>query len=321
MPSVCIPTLGICTIRAVQLLPSGQWVTGANAAVVSNGIISLSVTPEVEDGEQWRQRLPNGMYVAAAADLSQTEAFTYEMEFIQVEPALFQIMGGGSVVFDAHGNAVGVAISYRQQVPVYFALEMWSTSPAPDGGASGGVYSVEPFLYDAVFGAVEYQNEAISFHMTARSAQNPNWGNGPFQVVDDGGDLTTLPDPVLSQHLRYIRTTNVAPPDADCGFGGGGLWISPCPGMGSGSGGVSVSVSDEHIRDVTLAFLQAGSNITLAHNDGANTLTISSTGGGGGGGEDVLDGGSAGSTYVDTPIDGGSAGSTYSGAPIDGGSA
>ena len=40
--------------------------------------------------------------------------------------------------------------------------------------------------------------------------------------------------------------------------------------------------TDEEIRDVVVAMLQAGSNITLIENDAANTLTINSTSGGGG---------------------------------------
>jgi len=59
-------------------------------------------------------------------------------------------------------------------------------------------------------------------------------------------------------------------------------------GAGGGGGGLT----EEQIRDLVAAFIVAGSNVTVTHDDGADTLTIASTGGGGGGsltnGESVL---------------------------------
>lgn len=39
----------------------------------------------------------------------------------------------------------------------------------------------------------------------------------------------------------------------------------------------------EYIRDTVAAFIVAGTNMTVTHNDGANTLTFDAVGGGGGG--------------------------------------
>jgi hypothetical protein len=39
---------------------------------------------------------------------------------------------------------------------------------------------------------------------------------------------------------------------------------------------------DEHIRDTVAAFVVAGANVTVTHNDPADTLTIAASGGGGG---------------------------------------
>ena len=50
----------------------------------------------------------------------------------------------------------------------------------------------------------------------------------------------------------------------------------------AGNGGGGGGPTDEEVRDLVATFLQAGANVTLIHNDAADTLTIASAGGGGG---------------------------------------
>jgi hypothetical protein len=54
-----------------------------------------------------------------------------------------------------------------------------------------------------------------------------------------------------------------------------GTWI-PVGTAGSGS------MTDEQVRDVVAAFIKPGTNVTVVHNDAADTLTLTSTAGGGG---------------------------------------
>jgi hypothetical protein len=66
-----------------------------------------------------------------------------------------------------------------------------------------------------------------------------------------------------------------------------GTWVP----VGFSGGGGGSTYTDEQVRDVVAAFVQAGTNITVTHNDAADTLTFAATGGSGGGitTEDAVD--------------------------------
>ena len=101
-------------------------------------------------------------------------------------------------------------------------------------------------------------------------------------IVDENGNATPFFQRLMQDVLKEKAVTDglaeAAVPGSRQVIAGTGL-----TGGGPLSANVTLQADPEFIRDTIASFIIAGSSVTVTHNDGANTLTISSTGGGGGG--------------------------------------
>lgn len=215
----CYAPVNACGLRLTALASTGAWATG-NTAVVSDGHASINISNEVEAGETWRQRLPSGRYVPRAEDLVQIDFVDVSIDFVKVDPAVYAIATGARVLEAWNGDFAGFSVAYRQSVPAFFALEAWSVLPEVTASRAY-YYWLLPFVSDGhVADGYVLENDAVSFSMTAKGYQNPNWGVGPWNVVEQDGSGTPgkLLDAVLPDELVYHIGTAVAPPTAACGY-------------------------------------------------------------------------------------------------------
>lgn len=101
-------------------------------------------------------------------------------------------------------------------------------------------------------------------------------------IVDEKGNPTPFFQRLMQQLLKEKATTDTlaeaAVPGSRQVIAGTGL-----TGGGPLSADVTLNSDPEYIRDTVAAFVAAGSNVTVTHDDVANTLTIDASGGGGGG--------------------------------------
>jgi hypothetical protein len=224
----CHGTFGGCITRVTRLHADGTPIIAATASAISAGWSEISMEPDVSETDNWRQRLPSGMYVTHAEDRAQVEAVGLTMEFIQAEPALFELLGGGTAVVDWAGNIVGIAPAYRQATPVYVAVEVWAETPTPGKWS----YWLLPFVSNAVFGAATFTDDVMTFAVTAKSGQNARWGVGPFNVVavNAAGERGPLTMPLDATMTLYERTTTIPPPSGACAYTPYGSWLTPAVG-------------------------------------------------------------------------------------------
>lgn len=115
-------------------------------------------------------------------------------------------------------------------------------------------------------------------------------------IVDDDGNPTPYFQRMLAIWLEEKGVTDTLAEEAapesrqiisGAGLtGGGDLTADRTLAVGAGTG-ITVNADDvaadpEYIRDIVAAFATAGTNMTITHNDGADTLTFDAAGGGGG---------------------------------------
>lgn len=199
-------------MRCTRVGATGAPVGGATGAAVSSGFIRVQSQAQLLEGEDWRQRLPDGTYNVDAEDLTQIERFNLVIDFCQVDTALWELIGAALPRLAA-GVHVGHEILYRQTVPHYFALEVWARTTT----AGTWAWQLWPFVTNGVTVGHVVENAGHTFTVNARAGTHRGgWGVGPYAVADYGSGPSALGSPVTGLFVEELTT--VAPPSDVPGY-------------------------------------------------------------------------------------------------------
>lgn len=234
MKSICYTPVRGRVVRLTRLDGCGRPVYGEDGQVVSDGIVTVTMTANIDEGEE--VNVPNFagnrcVYEAAKPTFT---GRTVQIDFCRVDPALFSLATGQEPVYNVDGEAIGFNEADDVDLTrTAFALEVWTgvqtTSDAcaedSEGEAVLSGYLLLPYLSGGVLGDITIENGAVTFSLTnAATKRGSGWGVGPYNVQrGTAGEATTLvgiggaPDPIkAAQHLRNF-VTDVPPPDPTCG--------------------------------------------------------------------------------------------------------
>jgi len=215
-------------MRVTKLDGCGRPVFGPDSVGVSDGFVTISFTANTDEGEEINVTNAAGKTCVREVPCPQFLGYTVEIEFCNVDPALFAILTGQEPVLDATGIASGFRInSDISGCDSGFALEVWTGTPGVQCAAPGegnanpeaGGYLLLPYLQGGIFGDFTIENGAISFTVTgAATKTGSGWGVGPYDVVPgSGGVPSPLADPISSGDHLHIEFTDVAAPTPSCG--------------------------------------------------------------------------------------------------------
>lgn len=204
-------------MRITRLSPTGDPVVGACSSVVTDGFISVTVSQEVEAGEEITQANAWGdnCIQDKAGDL--IKWVNVSMSFCLVDPDILDIIGGATPL--ATGTApnqtfVGASFGPTPNVD-HFAIEVWTKkvndpiiSPTEWG------YLLVPNIQNGrVDGDLSIQNGALTIGLTGQGIEaTADWGVGPYA---DNPLLVTAGMPVGDQFA--LVTTTVQPPAVTSG--------------------------------------------------------------------------------------------------------
>ena len=226
MTAVCYTPWKIPTIRATLLNSCGVPVTGCST-VVSDGIISVAMTKEYEDREDFFKKNGDGTFCVKATTPPILKWIGLELTFCNVDPDLVNLLSAEPRVYDdaSTPRATGFSTQEGSAASVNFALETWTRiadQPACTGGIEYG-YTIFPWVIEGRVGDVTYENGTADFVITsARTRSGSPWGLGPYMVdYSDNPAGSTTQIPLLTaigstQHMRQFLT-RLAPPTASCG--------------------------------------------------------------------------------------------------------
>ncbi|RDI32457.1 hypothetical protein DEU38_103190 [Rhodococcus sp. AG1013] len=224
MPTNIWPSIRSRCVRVTSLDSCGAPFVGPKSTAVSEGHISIKLSPQYEDGEETNQKNAGGKLIVVEKALDQLKYFNFEMVFAHVNPDIFNQVTGQPIVLDHAGNASGIRIGATVDANV--AVETWTDVPntacGPNGKSFG--YALLPWIKGGRLGDFSFENALANFTLTGHTEANSQWGLGPYNVVLNepvspatqpaaGKLLTAI---AADQHF-HMEPTQVAPPAITAG--------------------------------------------------------------------------------------------------------
>lgn len=215
----CFSTVRGTRMRTTLTDECGVPSTGAGDSAVTDGFVSVSFSPENEDRDEILLKNAAGLPCVSATTAPQLKWYNVEIEFCKVDPELFALITGQTLVDDYGSDPVGISIG-DSVVDTGFALETWTEIPgqACTTGAQSHGYFLAPWITEAVFDDFSIENDALTFTISGRTNSQHAWGAGPYDVVPSDAGNTPAPlltplDPSIHLHMQL---TTIDPPASDC---------------------------------------------------------------------------------------------------------
>lgn len=209
-----------------------------DALVVSDSFITLSLTAELEEPDEFTVKLANGKLCINEIGCATLKRYTVEVTLCNADPDLFNIISGVNKVLDFAGNVVGYEVDEALGECGKFSLEFWTRLPQDQcldvDGCAQYVYWLLPCLQNGRVGDVTIENGPLEFSWSADAIPSSAWQQGPYNVV--GGSICDtvgrcLIAPIGCKVALHVQTTTVPPPcvndpscvtaltdDSDCGL-------------------------------------------------------------------------------------------------------
>ena len=172
-------------LRLTRLDECGAPDTGADCGViVTDGFVSVTISNEVESGEEYTQKNAWGDFCIAEKDGDRVKWANVSIQFCEVDPEILDMLGGANPVV-VGSDTIGATFG-RDPNPNAFAIEVWTKKAGSDACASGGGmpewgYFVVPYVRNGVLdGDLTIENGPLTIGLKGEGiAASDTWGMGP----------------------------------------------------------------------------------------------------------------------------------------------
>lgn len=207
-------------IRVTELDDCGA-VLPTSRFIVTDGFITVTLTPNVEEGTTIQTRLASGAMCINEEGNPSFSNFGVELEFCGVDPELLTMVTNAQE-YETLSEVTGFTVP-EGEMTGRFALELWTGLAGAACGAGGtetSGYLLLPLVSSGSLGDITVGGEdSITFSMTNSKTKGGNaWGTGPYEVVLDGDeDPAVLPTALDPYDHLLLTLTEVAPPAVTSG--------------------------------------------------------------------------------------------------------
>lgn len=215
--AICASSILACSMRATLLDTDGQVADTPNNYYVTNTLVEIQVTPEIETGDERTLKSGCAAIIATAKFPDLLKRFNLQVQLGQLEPGLISLLTGAALVNDTSDTPVPIGWDWPVQVcagdnpPPRVALEIWSDVWDCDDQNPLLPYWHWVFTQSRwQFGQAALNSDFMQPVLNGYTEGNSMWGHGPY---GDG-----KPDGTVVGHLGSVWQTDDVPPTADCGL-------------------------------------------------------------------------------------------------------
>lgn len=194
-------SIGVVAIRITRLQSDGSLDTGPSASYVLNSdLISISFTPEYEEGDEFTQKGGDGTVCTTYRGPDTLKRSNFEIAICNPDPEASEMLAGGTLLTDA-----GVVVGYAPPPvgvdgnPNGVAIEAWSKAIV--GGKPSGAkpywHWVFPYVILSPSGDRVLENGILANAFSGWGVGNDGFDTGP------AGDWPFISD----RPYQYARST------------------------------------------------------------------------------------------------------------------
>src|SRR5690606_12982743 len=170
-------------IRVTRLNPDGTLATGETASYTMESFISVSFTPEYEEGDEFVQKDANGRVCVTYKAPDTLKRVTLEVAICNPDPEFTEITSGGTILSAEDDSSIGYAAPLIgvDATPNGVALEVWSR--AIKGGKNAPVnpywHWIFPYVVLRPSGDRTIENGLLANTFEGWGVGNSGFASGP----------------------------------------------------------------------------------------------------------------------------------------------
>lgn len=213
MSNPCGGSVQLCALRVAKLDATGAPEPGASNLYVTDSMISMSIEPEVSDGEDIELKNGCGSIIVDYRSPDAYRRLNVELSLAVPDPELVYLLTQNGSLLTSGGGTSGY--DYPELFAAFpeigVSIEGWSKHIV-DGVVDGtNPYWrwVLPRVKNWRLGSRELEDGASETTLTGHGYGNALWGDGP------ANDFDALADELISGPLAYALDTSI--PEAVCG--------------------------------------------------------------------------------------------------------
>ena len=216
------------SLRATTINSCGRPESGAANRLVTDGFISVTLTPVMKDAEELEQTNAAGKVCVTDRTPPERKWWTIEAQFCNVNTQLLTMFTGWEQVVDYADLPVGIRDRAEVNADYGVALELWTGGASADDcpiPTTDSIFSIatsgKQYGYllvggkEFTLGNIEIGASVSTFTVSGISLAMPHWGRGPYNVaaIDANGTPGRLISPTgKDEHITLFRTP-VEPPE------------------------------------------------------------------------------------------------------------